>query len=141
MAVRSSSAVWTGTLKKGLGSVSLGSGTFKGEYSFPSRFEEGKGTNPEELIGAAIAGCYSMALAGALEQAGFVADKVETRAQVHIDKVGDGFTITAIELIVAAVVPRISEKLFLDRVEETRKGCPVARALTGTTISTKASLG
>src|SRR5260221_8551819 len=105
MAKRTASAVWEGTLKEGKGRVKLGSGAFEGKYSFASRFEEGPGTNPEELIGAAHAGCFSMAFAGNLQRAGHEPQSVETSARVHIDKSGDGFTITRIELDTTANVP------------------------------------
>src|SRR5262247_1585503 len=105
MAKRKASAVWEGTLREGKGKVRLGSGAFEGQYSFGSRFEEGTGTNPEELIGAAHAGCYSMALSAGLGRAGFTPTRVATHARVHIEKVGDGFKITRIELDNESQVP------------------------------------
>ena len=98
MPVRKANAIWKGDLKSGNGFVKGESGNIEAEYSFPSRFETGSGTNPEELIGAAHAGCYSMALANGLSKAGFTPNKVETTASVHLEKVGEGFKITKIEL-------------------------------------------
>src|SRR6266436_8271852 len=107
MAKRTASAVWEGTLREGKGTVKLGSGAFEGAYSFASRFEEGKGTNPEELIGAAHAGCFSMALSAGLGRAGFTPKRIETSARVHLEKVGEAFRITRIELKTEAAVPGI----------------------------------
>src|SRR5438876_9061914 len=107
MAIRSAKAQWEGTIQEGRGTMSLGSGAFEGAYSFSSRFEEGKGTNPEELIGAAHAGCFSMALAAALGKGGFTPRRVSTTAQVHLLKGEAGFSITAIDLSTEAVVPGI----------------------------------
>ncbi|HEY8130814.1 MAG TPA: OsmC family peroxiredoxin, partial [Thermoanaerobaculia bacterium] len=105
MPVRKAEAEWNGSLREGSGRVKLGSGAFEGSYSFASRFESGKGTNPEELLGAAHAGCFSMALAAGLGRAGFQPKRVHTNALVHIDKVGEGFEITKIELDCDADVP------------------------------------
>lgn len=140
MPVRKAEAVWEGGLLKGKGKMKLGSGAFEGLYSFASRFENGTGTNPEELIGAAHAGCFSMALSFMLEQAGFMPQSVQTAAKVHIDKVGDGFRITSIELETDAKVPGIDEKKFMEQAEAAKKGCPVSQALTGTEITLKAKL-
>src|SRR5215813_3417483 len=107
MATRNGSAVWEGTLREGKGTVKLGSGAFQGPYSFASRFESGTGTNPEELIGAAHAGCFSMALAHGLSQAGFPPRRVQTTAKVHLEKTADGFAIPRIELHTKAEVPGI----------------------------------
>src|SRR3970040_1183436 len=98
MAKRTASAVWQGTIKEGKGSVKLGSGAFEGQYSFASRFEEGAGTNPEELIGAAHAGCFSMALSAGLGRAGYTPRRISTTATVHLNKVDDAFRITSIDL-------------------------------------------
>ena len=105
MATRTGSAVWEGTLKEGRGTMKLGSGAFEGPYSFSSRFEEGKGTNPEELIGAAEAGCYSMALSANLEKAGHPAKRISTTATVKLEMVGGGPKITTIDLKTEAEVP------------------------------------
>jgi osmotically inducible protein OsmC len=140
MPVRKAEAVWEGNLMKGKGTMKLGSGSFEGSYSFASRFESGAGTNPEELIGAAHAGCFSMALSLFLEKAGFTPERIHTDAKVHIDKVGEGFKITTIELETQAKVPGIDEKKFQELAEATKKGCPVSVALAGTEIKLKATL-
>jgi osmotically inducible protein OsmC len=140
MPVRSARARWNGTLKEGQGTMAFGSGAFEGRYSFASRFEDGPGTNPEELIGAAHAGCFSMAFSLVLEKAGYRAESIETSARVHIEKVGDGFRITRVELETRGKVPGIDEAAFREHAEAAKKGCPVSQALTGTDISVKASL-
>ena len=139
MAVRKAEAVWEGGIK-GKGKMKLGSGAFEGAYSFASRFENGTGTNPEELVGAAHAGCFSMALSFMLEQAGFTPRRVQTSAKVHIDKAGEGFRITAIELETEADIPGIDEKKFMELADGAKKGCPVSQALSGTEITLKAKL-
>ncbi len=127
MATRKANAVWEGGLEQGKGTVSLGSGAFEGNYSFKSRFEDGQGTNPEELIGAAHAGCYSMALSVALEQAGHAPERVSTKAHVHLTKEGDGFTINKIDLITEAKIQnrrrfRVSvKKIFSSRQSKPKK--------------------
>jgi len=139
--VRSANAVWKGNLVEGNGTVSVGSGLFKDtQYSFVSRFEEGTGTNPEELIGAALAGCYSMALAHGLAEAGYKPGEVRTSAKVHLDKVGDGFAITRIDLETEARVPGIDEKEFMEKANATKTGCPVSQALASTEITLTARL-
>ena|SRR6266498_2251313 len=140
MPVRTSEAVWEGNLLKGKGKMKMGSGAYEGGYSFSSRFENGPGTNPEELIGAAHAGCFSMALSLMLEKAGYAPERIHTTAKVHIDKVGDGFKITAVELETNGKVPGIDEKTFMEQAEAAKKGCPVSQALSGTQISVKAKL-
>ena len=140
MPVRNAEAVWEGNLKDGSGKMKFGSGAYEGSYSFASRFGDGKGTNPEELIGAAHAGCFSMALSLFLELAGFKAEHIRTTAKVHIDKVGDGFKITAIDLDTEARVPGIDEAKFQEQAEATKKDCPVSQALTGVDIRLKARL-
>jgi len=140
MPVRKAEAVWEGTLSKGKGKMRLGSGAFEGNYSFASRFADGTGTNPEELIAAAHAGCFSMAFSLFLEMAGFTAEHIRTTAKVHIDKVGEGFKITVIELEAEARVPGIDEKKFLELAEATKTGCPVSQALAGVEIRLKAIL-
>jgi osmotically inducible protein OsmC len=137
MAVRSSSAEWKGTLKQGAGSIKLGSGAWQGPFTFASRFESGKGTNPEELIGAAHAGCYSMFLSALLSDAGFPPTRVSTTAKVHLD---DGPTITLIELDMEAVVPGMKAEAFQTYAEKAKKECPVSKALAGPRISLKATL-
>lgn len=123
MATRTGSAIWEGTLKDSKGTMKLGSGAFEGPYSFASRFEDGKGTNPEELIGAAEAGCFSMALSLGLSNAGYSAKHIGTTAKVHIEKIGDGFRITSIDLNTEAEVPGIDEATFLEQAEATKKNC------------------
>jgi lipoyl-dependent peroxiredoxin len=140
MPVRKAEAVWEGSLKDGKGKMNFGSGAYEGAYSFASRFGDGAGTNPEELIGAAHAGCFSMALSLFLENAGFRAERIKTIAKVHIDKVGDGFKITVIELETEARVPGIDEKKFFEQAEAAKKGCPVSQALAGVEIRLKAKL-
>ncbi len=140
MVARTSKAEWKGNLKDGQGIVELGSGAFKGSYSFPSRFEEGQGTNPEELIAAAHAGCFSMALSAGLGKAGYSPTRVATTAKVHLEKVGEGFAITRIELESEAEVPGIDNAAFLEQAEAAKKGCPVSKALTGAEITLNARL-
>jgi len=120
--------------------MKLGSGAYEGEYSFASRFQEGRGTNPEELIGAAHAGCFSMALSHMLGQAGYNPERIHTAARVHLDKVGEGFKITSIELETEAKIPGIDEKTFLEKAEAAKQGCPVSQALAGTEIKLQAKL-
>jgi osmotically inducible protein OsmC len=140
MPVRTANAVWEGDLLKGNGTMAFGSGSYQGPYSFASRFESGKGTNPEELIGAAHAGCFSMAFSGALGKAGFAPKRIRTEAKVHIEKVGEGFKITRIELRMEAEIPGIDAKTFHEIAEAAKKGCPVSQALTGTEIVLDAKL-
>jgi osmotically inducible protein OsmC len=140
MATRTGSAVWEGTLKQGRGTMKLGSGAFEGPYSFSSRFEEGKGTNPEELIGAAEAGCYTMALSANLEKAGHPAKRVSTTATVKLEMVGGGPKITTIDLKTEAKVPGIDEAKFQEQAQLTKKTCPVSVALAGTQINLDAKL-
>jgi osmotically inducible protein OsmC len=140
MPTRSASAIWEGTLKEGKGKIKLGSGAFEGRYSFASRFEQGAGTNPEELIGGAHAGCFSMALANGLTQLGYAPKRIETSAQVAIERVGEGFKITRINLKTEAEVPGIEEILFLEQAEKAKLNCPVSQALKGVEISLQAKL-
>ena len=129
MPTRKAEAQWTGSLKEGSGTVKLGSGAFQGNYSFASRFENGKGTNPEELLGAAHAGCFSMALSAGLGRAGFQPKSVHTTATVHIDKVGEAFEITKIELDCEASVPNIDDNAFQAQAKAAKEGCPLSKAL------------
>lgn len=140
MPIRSAMAVWEGNLKKGKGRMEIGAGVFKGSYSFASRFEQGPGTNPEELIAAAHAGCFSMALSLELEQAGYLAEHIHTVAKVHIERAGKGFKITTIELETEGKVPGIDEKTFREKAEAAKKGCPVSMALAGVDIKLAATL-
>lgn len=140
MTQRTANATWNGDLMGGNGEMALGSGAYRGQYSFQSRFENGTGTNPEELVAAAHAGCFSMALAHSLASAGFKPDRVETKAVVHLAKAGDGFEIPRIELDVEANVPDIDEATFRDHAEKTKVGCPVSKALAGPEITLNARL-
>ncbi|HET6250430.1 MAG TPA: OsmC family protein [Tepidisphaeraceae bacterium] len=140
MPVRNADATWTGDLKGGKGTVKLGSGAYEGQYSFSSRFESGTGTNPEELIAAAHAGCYSMALSAGLGKAGFTPTKVHTTAKVSLDKVGEGFKITKITLVSEATVPGIDDGKFQEIAKATKAGCPVSQALSATPIELEAKL-
>jgi osmotically inducible protein OsmC len=138
MITRKSSAVWEGSLKDGRGRMKVGSGAYEGPYSFASRFEQGPGTNPEELIGAAHAGCFSMALAGALAQAGTPPKRILTEAEVGMDKVGEGFKIISVNLSVEAEVPGIGDQEFQALAEKAKATCPVSQALAGTKITLRA---
>ena len=137
---RQAIAEWKGDLKAGKGHVKFGSGAYEGDYSFTSRFEDKPGANPEEMIGAALGGCFSMALANTLAQLGFGANSSHTTADVHLGKDDKGFLITHIDLTCVGDVPNIGEALFLEHAEKTSKGCIIARALAATPISLKASL-
>jgi osmotically inducible protein OsmC len=138
MPVRKAHALWEGDLPKGKGTMQFGG--FEGPFSFSSRFEEGKGSNPEELIGAAFAGCFSMALSHELAQAGHTPQSVETTAEVHLDKSPEGFSISTIHLSTKGKVPGMQEQAFKDFADGASKNCPVARALAGITISLDAQL-
>ncbi len=140
MAVRFAEAYWKGTLKEGEGTMKSGSGAVHGPYSFGTRFEESRGTNPEELLGAAHAGCFSMAFSLMLEEAGYPPENVETKADVHLEKVDDGFGITKIVLHTDAAVPKIEESEFQSIAEKAKSGCPVSKALAGVDIQLEAKL-
>jgi len=130
---RKASAVWTGGLKDGKGTISTDSGVLANtQYSFSTRFEEGKGTNPEELIAAAHAGCFSMALSGKLGGAGLTAESINTTAAVSLEKTDAGFTITAVHLTVTARVPGADQQAFETAANEAKAGCPVSRLLNAT---------
>ncbi len=137
MPVRSATAIWEGNLREGKGSMKLGSGAFEGEFSHATRFGDTPGTNPEELIGAAHAGCFSMFLSALLSKAGHVPTSINTSAKVHL---GDGPKITLIELTTEAEVPGIDEQSFLQHAEEAKEGCPVSQALAATEIKLVAKL-
>jgi osmotically inducible protein OsmC len=140
MAVRKAQAEWKGDLAGGQGTMSLGSGAYTGSYSFKSRMEDGAGTNPEELIAAAHSGCFSMALSAMLSREGHVPDSVQTEARVHFEKVGDGFSITRIELSTVGRVPGIDQSTFEEFAAKAKAGCPVSRALAATEITLSAKL-
>jgi osmotically inducible protein OsmC len=137
MAIRTSSAEWKGTLKEGAGTMKLASGAYEGPFTFASRFEEGKGTNPEELLGAAHAGCFSMFLSALLTGAGFKPTRIATTATVHLT---EGPTISLIELLTRAEVPGLTEEDLQKHAEAAKKGCPVSKALTGPEIRMQAVL-
>jgi len=140
MVARKADAEWQGDLRSGQGRVSLGSGAWSGPYSFRSRFESGDGTNPEELIGAAHAGCFSMALAAGLSAAGHKPERIRTTATVHIEQQDGGFAIPRIELVTEARIPGIDEAEFQTQAETAKANCPVSKALAGTTIELEATL-
>jgi lipoyl-dependent peroxiredoxin len=140
MPTRTATARWEGGLQQGNGTMRLGSGAFEGQYSFSSRFEEGTGTNPEELIGAAHAGCFSMALSAGLERAGYTPTAVETSARVHLERVESGFRISRIELSCTADVPGIDDAAFREQAEAAKTNCPVSQALAGVDIQLDAHL-
>jgi osmotically inducible protein OsmC len=137
MPIRNASAVWNGNLKEGKGRMKFGSGAFDGPYTFASRFEEGPGTNPEELVGAAHAGCFSMFLASLLAGAGYSVKEVRTNARVHL---GEGPRITLIELDTEVDAPNLDEKTMLENVDKAKNNCPVSLALASTEIKVTARL-
>jgi osmotically inducible protein OsmC len=137
---RQATAEWKGDLKGGSGHVKTGSGAYEGNYSFTTRFEDKPGANPEELLGAAHAGCFSMALANMLATAGFVANSVHTTADVHLGKDDKGFLITRIDLTVVGDVPGVDQATFQEHAEKAKSGCIVSRALAATPMTLKASL-
>ncbi|MDF2488965.1 MAG: OsmC family protein [Pseudomonas sp.] len=130
---KTASAIWQGGLKEGKGLLSTESGALKqNPYGFNTRFEGSPGTNPEELIGAAHAGCFSMALSMILGEAGFTPDRIDTIAEVTLDKQSDGFAITAVHLILKAKVPGASEAQFIEIANKAKAGCPVSKVLNAT---------
>ncbi len=138
MPVRTANAVWEGDLKSGKGHMKFAA--FDGPYSFSSRFEEGKGTNPEELLAAAHAGCFSMAFSAGLAKAGFMPKSVRTTAKATLEKVGEGFKITTMELVTEGNVPGIDKAKFQEIADGAKKGCPVSQALAGVNIKLSATL-
>lgn len=140
MPARSATAEWRGDLGGGLGTVSTESGAIDMAYSFPSRFENGEGTNPEELLGAAHAGCYSMALSAGLGRAGFTPTSVRTEARVHLEKVEGGFGVILIELDCDAEVPGIGEDAFQEHALAAKAGCPISKALASVEVRLAARL-
>ena len=133
MIKRSASAIWSGGLKDGKGSISTQSGVLdKTQYGFNTRFEEGPGTNPEELIGAAHAGCFTMALSGQLAEAGMTAEKLSTTATVSLDKVDDGFSISAVHLTLIAKIPGANLEAFEAAALRAKQNCPVSKLLNAT---------
>lgn len=138
--IRKAEAHWNGTVTEGAGRIKLGSGVWEGPYNFKMRAENEPGTNPEELIGAAHAGCFTMALSAQLTQAGFKAIKLDTIAKVHLAKDQVGFVIPTIELETEAEVPELTKEKFEELAQAAKKNCPVSRALAGTNITLKAVL-
>jgi len=142
MPSRTAQAEWNGNLMRGSGRLAVGSGAVDVPYSFKSRFEEGQSaTNPEELIGAAHAGCFTMALVAQLSSAGFTPTHIHTDATVALEKLGDTFSITRIELHTVADVPGIDDATFQKHAADANQNCPVSKALAGTQIGLKATLG
>ncbi len=140
MPTRTADAEWRGNLQQGQGTMRVGSGAFQGSYSFKTRMGDEAGTNPEELIGAAHAGCFSMALSNALASAGFTPTRVHTTARVHFNQVPGGFAINPIDLETEALVPGIDEETFQKLAKEAKENCPVSKALAATPINLKATL-
>jgi osmotically inducible protein OsmC len=140
MPTRTADAEWTGTITEGKGRMRLGSGAFEGAYDFRSRMEDGGGTNPEELIGAAHAGCFSMALSAQLTGAGLKPERIHTKASVNFTKAASGWTIDRIDLATEAKVAGISAADFQAKAEDAKKNCPVSRALAGVDIRLTATL-
>ena len=141
MPIRRAEAEWKGNLAEGSGSLKLASGAFEGPYSFKSRFEEGESaTNPEELLGAAHAGCFTMALTAALSRAQIKPSRIHTEARVKLEKVGEGFSITQIELATEADVPGIDDAKFQEYARSAKENCPLSKALAGTEILLTAKL-
>lgn len=140
MPTRTSSAQWQGDLKGGGGELSLGSGLFSGPYTFVSRFEDGTETNPEELLAAAHAACYSMALSNMLAQGGTPATSVRTNAAVTLDMVDGAPTITTVVLTTVGIVPGMDEATFLGHAQAAKEGCPVSKLFAGATIELDATL-
>ena len=129
---RKAAAIWTGSLKDGRGTISTESGVLsETQYSFSTRFEDGIGTNPEELIGAAHAACFSMALSGQLGAAGMTAERIKTTATVSLEKLEGGFTITGIHLDVTVKIPGADAEAFQKAATNAKEGCPISRALKG----------
>ena len=140
MPTRTSDAEWYGSLREGRGHMRFGGGAYEGEYTFASRFADGGGTNPEELIAAAHAGCYAMALSADLNAAGFKPEVIRASAAVHLDMTGEAPTIALIELTVGAKVPDIDDARFQEIAQGTKTGCPVSRALSAVKITVDATL-
>lgn len=140
MPTRKAHARWEGSLKQGKGAIDLGSGAFKGAYSFASRFEGGVGTNPEELMGAAHAGCFAMALSLVLGEAGFTPDYIDVTAEVTLVSHGKGFKISRSQLRCEGRVPNIERAMFMQHAETAKTNCPVSQALAGVEITLEATL-
>lgn len=140
MPTRKAEAEWKGNLAEGAGNLKVESGAFEGPYSFKSRFEDGQATNPEELLGAAHAGCFTMALTAQLSRAGIKATRIHTEARVKLEKLGEAFTITQIELETEAEVPGVNDSDFQKYALDAKQNCPLSKALSGTEIRLNAKL-
>ncbi|HEU4875376.1 MAG TPA: OsmC family protein [Pyrinomonadaceae bacterium] len=141
MPTRKAEAEWEGNLAEGSGRLKVGSGAFEGPYSFKSRFEEGQAaTNPEELLGAAHAGCFTMALTAQLSRAGIKAKRIHTEARVKLEKVGEAFSITHIELEMEAEIPDVDDAAFQKYALDAKQNCPLSKALAATQVSMTAKL-
>lgn len=140
MPTRTAHARWEGTIREGTGTIDFGNGAFKGAYSFRSRFEDGKGTNPEELLGAAHAGCFAMALSLVLGKGGFTPDSIDATAHVTVTAQDGGFKITRSHIVCEAIVPGIDPGTFQTHAETAKAHCPVSQALAGTEITLQATL-
>jgi osmotically inducible protein OsmC len=140
MPKRHATARWDGSLQDGNGTMSMASGAYEGPYTFQSRFEEGEGTNPEELLAAAHAGCFSMAFSGELGRAGHEPESIETEAAVSVEKSGEGFAITRVELSTRGRVPGIDADAFEQAAQTAKESCPVSMLFKGADISVSASL-
>ena len=140
MPIRKAEAEWNGKVLDGNGHMKFGSGAFDGPYSFQSRMQDGAGTNPEELLAAAHAGCFSMALSAQLTQAGLTPTRIHTSAGVHLDKVGDGWAIGKVDLATEGEVPDIDQQTFQQHAETAKKNCPVSKLFAGAEITLIATL-
>jgi osmotically inducible protein OsmC len=140
MATRNAKATWSGNLTEGDGTMALGSGVWEGPFSFKTRFEEEQGTNPEELIGAAEAACFSMQLSATLSEAGHVPESVQTDARVHLRNIEGTPTISQIDLVTRARVPGLDDATFQKTALDAKQNCPVSKALAGTEIHLSAKL-
>ncbi len=140
MSIRTAKSQWDGTLKEGKGTMKVGSGAFEGAFTFASRFEEAPGTNPDELIGAAISGCFSMFLSAVLSKEGYTPTSIVTEARVHLGEEGGAPKITKIELQCEAIVPGLEDKVFQEKAAFSKEQCPVSKSLTGTEVVLAAHL-
>lgn len=140
MITRKAEAQWSGGLKDGVGRIKFGSGSFEGPYNFSSRFEGGAATNPEELMAASHAGCFSMAFSLFLGMANFTATRIHTTASVKLEQVGGGFDITHIHLVMDAEIPGITEGQFQELAKQAKENCPISKALASVPIELTATL-
>jgi len=140
MTIRKADAVWKGSLREGAGEIALESGAFRGPYTFRARFEDGKETNPEELLGASHAGCYTMALTALLAREKLAPTEIRTTAAVHLEQVAGGFNIPKIELTTRARIPGITAQHFAELAADAKKNCPVSKVLAAAEITLDAAL-